>query len=172
MFFSFAATKMLSFCIIVSPFIFLGFANLYIHFVGFITKLINSGKARIFVEQSLFILLCIYFFNYFQIQKNHDFGLKELSDYRKHKIKERLVIKSLSSYLPNKNYIIFNATASQGGNISVMFYSDYIAYRHIPSIRECNLVLKKGYKIAVLDRGVIPEYIRNDNRIVKVPMVD
>jgi len=169
-FFTLAATKMLTFCLIVSPFIFIALSSLFIKLYSILEKLLNSKKLSILTEKILLILLCIYLFNFPVIQNNHDFQSEKLSDYRRNKIIERNIINNLDKYLPNKNYIIFNTRYSQGGNISFMFYSDYIAYRYIPTKEECQMVTSRGYKIAILDFGEIPEYILNDQSIIKIPI--
>ena len=104
------------------------------------------------------------------LKENHDIQVKEVNNYRKNKIIERSIINKLEIYLPNKNYIIFNTKYSQGGNISFMFYSDYIAYRFIPTKEECKIVLNRGYKIAILDFGDIPDYLRIEQSIIKIPI--
>ena len=84
---------------------------------------------------------------------------------------ERTLIKNLNNLLPDKKYVIFNTICTANGNIPFMFYSDYIAYRFIPSKEQCNEVIGKGYKIAILDFGNLPDYIINDKTIIKISTI-
>lgn len=169
-FFSIAETKMLSFCLIVSPFIFIGISLFFVKISSLVEKLYKSKIYLLVIEKSVFLLLCVYIFNFTMLKENHDIQVKEVNNYRKNKIIERSIINKLEIYLPNKNYIIFNTKYSQGGNISFMFYSDYIAYRFIPTKEECKIVLNRGYKIAILDFGDIPDYLRIEQSIIKIPI--
>jgi hypothetical protein len=81
-----------------------------------------------------------------------------------------MVIDNLPKYLSDKNYVVFNAKYAQGGNITFMFYSDYIAYRFIPTESQCKEVIAKGYKIAILDFGEIPDYILSNPEIIRIPV--
>ena len=170
LFFSIAATKMVSFCLIVSPFIFLGIASFFVYLKSFMNQYVTSVMLR----RVLFILLCALFsyklLSIEQIYNNHNIENPMENNYRTNKIIERTVINNLPQNLSDKNYVIFNTKYAQGGNISFMFYSDYIAYRFIPSISQCDEVIAKGYKIAILDFGEIPEYITNNPEIVKIPV--
>lgn len=170
LFFSIAATKMNSFCLIVSPFIFLGIASLFKLIKDFLIKNISSVFLKRILIFSLFTIFCFNLMNIEKIIDNHDIRIHTENGYRSNKIKERFVIDNLSKYLPDKNYVIFNTRYAQGGNIAFMFYSDYNAYRFIPTESQCKEVIAKGYKIAILDFGEIPEFISNNREIVKIPV--
>ena len=51
------------------------------------------------------------------------------------------------------------------GNISVMFFTNYECYNHIPTQSEILLIKQKGLKVACIDNNVLPNYITNDKTI-------
>lgn len=164
-----AATKMLSFGIIVSPLIYIGFSALFITIIDFIeTKNFNKYLKKV-LFYVLLSIICFFVFNIFDIHKNHTMYMPLENDNRTQKLAERDLIKNLDNILNKDKYVIFNTTFDQGGNIPFMFYTDYIAYRCIPTKEECEVVLNKGYKIAILDFNNLPNYILNDESIVKIP---
>jgi hypothetical protein len=70
-------------------------------------------------------------------------------------------IKQLRNKLPEKA-VIFNHARP----IEVMFYTDYIAYKRLPSREEISLVKQKGFAVVVVDRHGLAGYWRNDNGII------
>lgn len=170
LFYSVATTKMLSFCLIVSPFIFLAFSSLFTSLLSLIEKKIFRKSIRLFIFLMLLLSACYLFINIGEIQINHTMLKPSENDNRIEKLAEKSFIKNLDNILPDKKYIIFNTNFLQGGNIPFMFYTDYIAYRCIPSKEQCEEVIRKGYKIAILDTGNLPDYIVNDKNIIKIPI--
>jgi 4-amino-4-deoxy-L-arabinose transferase len=170
LFFSMAASKMLSFCLIVSPFIFLGLSALLLFIKDVVDKYTTYIPLRMILTISLITVFSYKLMNIEKIYENHEIGFQTEKGNRRNKITERMVIDNLPKYLSDKNYVVFNAKYAQGGNITFMFYSDYIAYRFIPTESQCKEVIAKGYKIAILDFGEIPDYILSNPEIIRIPV--
>jgi 4-amino-4-deoxy-L-arabinose transferase-like glycosyltransferase len=170
LFYSFAATKIFSFCIIVSPFIYLGFSAFYTTVINFIKKKISRQWLQYILSYSLLILLCYFFISLNKIQANHTLYRPKENDNRKEKLAEKRLIDNLKNILPDNNYILFNTVFVQGGNIAFMFYGGYTAYHFIPTEEQVKTVEDKGYKVAVIDFGNLPDYLKNDDDILKIPV--
>jgi 4-amino-4-deoxy-L-arabinose transferase len=168
LFYSFAATKITSFCIIVSPFLFLAFASLFIFVMDFANKKINKEWLRSVVFIGLLVLLCLALFNINKIQKNHTMYTMQENGNRKGELEEIALINKVKNILPDSNFVIFNFNQTLHGNIALMFYTDYTAYDFIPTEKQCSLVINKGYKIAVIDFGDLPDYLINNKDIIKI----
>ena len=54
----------------------------------------------------------------------------------------------------------------------MMFYTDHVAYGFIPSRAEIETVKSKHMKIAILDLGDIPSYIKDDEAIKLLDVTD
>jgi hypothetical protein len=53
-----------------------------------------------------------------------------------------------------------------------MFYTDHVAYCFLPSRPEIEALKSKHRKIAILDLGEIPSYIREDEAIKLLDVTD
>jgi hypothetical protein len=172
LFFTLAATKMSSFCFIVSPFIFLSLASLIDFLLLFIkNKLVN----KIMVYQILCICLLSVIswenINFLQIAYTHTMLVKPNdNDKRIEKINDAIFIKTLKEKLPSEDYVIFNCKPQR--NISIMFYTNFIAYDQQLSYSNCLLLKNKKIKLAVIDNGKLPAYLANDSAIIKIPAPD
>lgn len=60
--------------------------------------------------------------------------------------------------------VVFGAPAP----LDLMFYSDVISYPQIPTRDEVERAVQRGYRVAVLGGESLPEWIREDSRIVRV----
>jgi hypothetical protein len=76
----------------------------------------------------------------------------------------------LKTELGNNNYVVFNAGVRVGGNISVMFYTDYVAYEFLPTEQQIAVARSKNYKIAVYDNGALPDFIVQDKDVLKIKL--
>jgi 4-amino-4-deoxy-L-arabinose transferase len=171
-FFSLAATKMTSFCIIVSPFIFLGLGALTDFVLVFLISKIKFIKVEQIIKPILLILFAFSILNLSKIQNRHtDSKPKDNNNNnnnRKVEENEISLIKKLPILLGNDKYVIFYKSNRVNAHIQIMFYTDYISYDFIPTIKQIELVKKQHYKIAVLNSITLPEYIKNDTNIVKL----
>lgn len=70
-------------------------------------------------------------------------------------------IKNLTSEVLNPKTVFFNTRY----NISIMFYTSFIAYEYMPSLEQINNVEEQGYDVVIIDEGNIPVEILNDPAI-------
>jgi hypothetical protein len=71
--------------------------------------------------------------------------------------------KKLVANIKDEKYTIVNCPKFD--TQLIMFYSGMPAYGKMISDSEKNNILSKGFKIFVLNNGIIPDYLKNDNRI-------
>lgn len=157
-FFSIVATKMLSYTIIVSPFIFISIATLVYGFSYLLQKKVHIIISMVFIVN-------IVGFSVLNLKKiKHKHSITN----NMNKIKERNNIRLLMTSLPNDNYVVFNFNNSPYGNISAMFYSNYECYEHIPSQKEIDKINSQNKNIACLIDENTPNYIKNNPFIFKI----
>lgn len=166
-FYSIAKTKMSSFTIIAAPLIFLGVSSLFIIITDFLKTKIKLVFITEIIKYSLLIIVCYFSFRVEEIEKNHNFLLPENGCYLQ-KVNERKFINNIGNSIPNSGYVIFNSQIADSGQISFMFYTDNIAYHGIPTEQQIRDVKEKGYKVAILDFGNLPDYIVADSEIIKL----
>jgi hypothetical protein len=77
---------------------------------------------------------------------------------------EKKQIMDYKKQISNSKTVIFNATHF----IEVMFYTDWVAYEKVPSPMEIERIRKQGYEIAIVKRDNLPNYILNDEHILKL----
>ena len=167
LFFSVAATKMIAFTIIVSPLIYLiigiAFAFLYNYFKN---KLTYSPLKK-WLPPMLSIVLI--FFLFFSTLNYNKLILNDTE--RRIKIygtwsNNTLIYKELSSLLPSKDLIVFNAPKLDFVNI--MFYTDFRSRMLFPTIADIKILKEKHITIAIFDNKKLPDYILNDKEIIKI----
>lgn len=167
-FYSLAATKMTSFCIIVSPLAFLGLGSLVDSIAQFIFSKINKAKFESIFRPIILISVCAFLLNLTKIQSYHTDWKPNDNCNRQAELKEMEFIEKLKNRLGKENYVVFNANARLNGHIPIMFYTDYIAYDIIPNEKQIEQVELKKYKMAILDNGRLPEYIKKREEILKI----
>jgi 4-amino-4-deoxy-L-arabinose transferase-like glycosyltransferase len=170
-FYSAAATKMVSFCVIVSPLVFLGLGSFIDSVTSYLASKIKYVKFETIFSPIILITVCIFLLNIPKIQKNHT-DWKPLDNCnRAVEIKEMEFIKKLKNRLGNEKYVVFNAANVRiYGHIPIMFYTNYIAYEFIPNEKQIEQIESKKYKIAIYDNDQLPEYITSKNDIVKIKL--
>ena len=170
-FFSLAETKMISFCFIVSPIILLSIGNIIYHLKSYINSLVKKQK---YANSIFIVLLCFILYgnlDLHQIAYKHTMFINPNdNDKRIEKINDAIFIKSLKGKLVSEDYIIFNCKPER--DISIRFYTNYIAYR-VPLSYENYLLLKKNRRqIATIDDGYLPDFLLNDSSIIKLKAPD
>lgn len=169
-FYTMAATKMTSFCIIVSPFGFLALGANTDSIIKFLESKIKFKWFEIVLRNIALIVIAYFILNLTKIANYH-------TDWKPHDNRNRIaeqeqmkLIKKLSEDLRNDNYVVFNASRRVNGHIAVMFYTDYIAYDFIPEQSQIESIKNKSYKIAILDNDSLPNHIRYDAYIKKIKL--
>lgn len=168
LFFSIAATKMISFCFIVSPIIFLSLATLISNFDNFIWLKINAKEGlKNLIICTVLIFIAWANLNLYRIAYKHTLLItKNDNDRREEKISDTKFITSLNLVLPHNNYLLFNCKKEK--NIPIMFYSGITAFDRNISYNEYNYLKKENVKIAIIDNGNLPEFISSDSSIFKI----
>ncbi len=163
-FYTFAYTKMTSFCIVVSPFGFLALAALTDSIINFI----KLKRFEMYFRPIALIAICFFLLNLSKIQNYHTDWKPKDNQNRNADLKQMTIIKKLSDTLHGDNYVVFNADKRFNGHISVMFYTDNLAYNFVPDKRQIEKIKTQSYKIAIIDNDSLPDFIRNDNDIMKI----
>jgi len=168
LFFSLAATKMINFCFIVSPLIFLSIAAMLYSFFTFFQSKITFIKSWLIVC----LLLVIVWFNMdlYKIAYKHTDLKPNDNDKRKEKIDDTRFIKHLSLTLNSNKYVLFNCKPWK--HIPVMFYSNALAYDKMLTQQECFDLKNKGYKLAVINTGNLPEYMSKEKDVLLIDAPD
>jgi hypothetical protein len=92
------------------------------------------------------------------------------NDKRITKIYDAVFIKSLKNYLPSDDYVIFYCKPEK--NISIMFYTPFIAYDKELSLENYQNLKSKKVNLAVIDNGKLPDYITKDISVIKIKAPD
>lgn len=163
-FFTIAKTKIASFGLVVSPFIFLALASLINFALEFIGKKIKYDNVKIIISSLILICISYFLFDINKIQKYHTFESDDNRN-RRAELSQMNLIEDLKTFQDAK-YVIFNSSIRLNGHIPVMFYTDHIAYDFIPSEQQLATVLSKGYTPVIIDFGNIPDYIKNNKNII------
>lgn len=171
-FYSMAATKIPSFGLVVSAFIFLGLASLINYVVEIICNRIKQRSLRMLVTCMALVVVCFFLINLSSIQQYHTMWKPHDNRNRLAELAEMELIKKLRQVLPDDKYVVFNAGTTLNGHIPVMFYTNYIAYDFFPSKEQLDIIRNKGYKAVIIDLGNIPEHLMNEKDVVIVPVSD
>ncbi|MGL5890168.1 MAG: ArnT family glycosyltransferase, partial [Bacteroidia bacterium] len=169
-FYSFAETKMIAFCMIVSPFFFLGLGALVDTVIQFLKRKIKYNHFESIFRPVALLTVCFFLLNFNKIRNYHTNWKPHDNCNRIGDLNQMAFNAKLNAQLGNNNYVVFNAGVRVGGNISVMFYTNYVAYEFLPTEKQIAEVKSKNYKIAVYDNAALPEYILNDPEIVKIKL--
>lgn len=167
-FYSMAATKMVSFCIIVSPFLFLFFGALIDVIIIKCTEKIEHNLVKRSIAVVSIVITCCFLIDFPKIQKHHTDWNPNDNCNREAELKLMANIKNLPGLLGNDKYVVFLATDRINSNIPLMFYTDYVAYDFIPNQKQIERIKTQSWKIAILDSGNLPDFIRRDENIIKI----
>lgn len=83
-------------------------------------------------------------------------------------LEQMALIQSVQEYGLDETFVVFNSATRLNGHIPVMFYTQCIAYDFIPNSKQIETVKNKAYKIAIVDTGDLPQFIHQDNSILKI----
>lgn len=169
-FYSIVPTKMISFCVVISPIAYLGFGALVNTTVDFIKLKIKFKIVEMFLRPVVLFIACLFLVNLSRIQRNHTDWKPNDNNKRKTELNEMAFIRKLPGILKDDKFVVFNTKIRAFGNIPVMFYTDYIAYDIMPSREQIEKITSQSYKIAIWDNDSLPDYIRQDNDIIKIKL--
>lgn len=169
-FFSLAATKMTSFCIIMAPFAFLGIGALTDVLITALSKKVRFHVFELIFRPILLLVICFYLLNLTKIQNHHTDWKPNDNHNRIAELNEMAFIGRLKAELGNEKYVVFNTKVRIFGHIPVMFYTDYLAYDIIPTSEQLKRVKSAGYKIAIYDDDNLPAFIQKRTDIRKIKL--
>ncbi len=159
LFFAIAKTKMISYTLILMPFIyFLASVTIY-QFYSYLTNI----KANKKLATAIFTILLLSFYIYrIQLPKLSENYLS-INYYNYELANNKAVFEALKDRLP-KNSLLFNVKDRH--YVEAMFYTNFNAYSIIPDQAEINR-LKSKFHIAIFKSGnyELPNYILNDPSI-------
>ena len=163
LFFTLAKTKMTTFTGLVLPLVIIVLANFLVSVINFIK--IKRVHNTVLITSTIAVTTLLLDINL--ILKTHTLTyIPEESKGRKEDIEGMKKIKEISKVIKDDKAVIFNCRSI--GNIKIMFYTNFTAYDFIPSEKQCELVKRKGYKIAILQDGNLPAFIENDKDVIKL----
>lgn len=167
-FFSIAATKMTSYCLVVSPLIYLAIACL-LDFV--IEKLPQKVQWQRYISKALSATMLAAFFwlsmNLEGIEKYHTTIDPYYGYLRDKALKRTVLVKQIGQHLENDDYVVFNCPENY--NIPAMFYNNITAYDFIPDSTQYKDLIQNGIKIAVIQEDSLPDYLLENEEVIKIP---
>ena len=167
LFFSLVATKMVSYTLVVFPFICLSIGFL----IHFISSQIKNMKYKSTLTIALLVGTCYTAFDFTTLHHNHIKNRKYDKENLIGEFLELEMIKTLDNYLLQEDYILFNNSITPYGHIATMFATNYESYSFIPSTKQIQHLKKYNFKIACLNNGTLPNYILSDKSIRLVPIL-
>jgi hypothetical protein len=160
-FFSLAATKMVSFCSIVSSVVFVGFGYMVASITEWIKLHVPHTKLFTAITLPVLGIICWLFLNLNDIA-NHHTSKAAIGRNRKHLSKEQVAyLQNLQGKLPKRSVLF---TDWLFGHVPIMFFTDYTAYWYLPSDQVIDSLLSKDYSIAILADSV-PDRLKQNKRI-------
>lgn len=170
-FYSLAATKMVSFGIIVCPFVFMGYAALIYQATRY-RNLIPNKAMQVVVLSVMVLSPCYAIFDLNKIKHHHsDISPAVKWQRQMHQKEMQLVhylVKNENRY-PSKQKVLFNASGYVNSHIPVMFYTGFVAYDFVPTTQQIKQVRSKGYTTFIVDNGNLPVEVTDAEMIVIKP---
>ena len=166
-FYSFAATKLSAFTIIVAPLVYIIVAHFLSQIVIWLGMIHISPRFRKIAVKSFGIALIFFMFFHFL---NHDnLSLKNNNQLRKNyqfKLNSTLVYKELLNKFEGQEIMVYNTPVFD--KYKIIFMSNFRAAIQIPSKNHIEILKSKNIRIVVFDNDKLPNYILNDNSIAKI----
>lgn len=162
-FFTLAATKMVSFCSIVSSVVFTGFGYLFASAMSQFKRHLTSPKLFAVLTIPFLGIACWLFLNLNDIANNHT-SKAAIGRHRKHLSPEQVdYLQSLKGQLPAKTVIF---TDWMFGHAPIMFFTDYTAYWHMPSNELIDSLSNRNHTLVLMADSVPERLLQNKNIIV------
>jgi len=162
-FFLLAETKMPAypFCIAIIWFMSLGMLFYTVEHLIFKIK----KRPFQFILWFIFVVLfAFYQMNFTALQRRHT----DQYEYRATMQHNAEVFKKIAPTLPPKT-ILFNTRGIYDYFYpEAMFYTGALSYRSVPTEKQVQLLKNQGYKIAVFTCHEVPDYLQNDNEVIKI----
>jgi 4-amino-4-deoxy-L-arabinose transferase len=91
------------------------------------------------------------------------YGIERMKPFRSDE-HEQLVKAEITSLSLPSGAFVFNIPCP----IETMFYKDCTAYEYIPSKEQLDILFRKGYFVAILQSGALPDWLMQDERVHKL----
>ena len=138
-----------------------------------IQKFLKNGMAAFALWFPLMVFVALYQFNFTWYRQHH---VSRYVWWRSAMIENVQDYKRLQKTLP-ENTVLFNVRGSSDWNnyctpTEVMFYSDAICYNFTPTEEQLQMLKEQGYHIAVLTHLPVPDYMMEDDEVMKVDDIE
>jgi hypothetical protein len=169
-FYTLVKTKMIAFGVIVSPFVYLAFASLTCFLSDWIIRWSINKRPFQFFQILLFLFLSFYILNFQKF--THKWQPKNRGEQMAHalNLKQLELSHRINKWCTGEKWAIFNASIRPYGYIEVMFFTHAMAYDFIPTNEQISIFKKKGFSIAIVDNGLLPDDIVIDSTISKIKL--
>ncbi|MBP5400569.1 MAG: glycosyltransferase family 39 protein [Bacteroidales bacterium] len=169
LFFSIAAMKLPAypFCICAAGFMSLGMVCCCLE--EFIQKFLKNRGVAFAVWFPMMALVALYQFNFTWYKQHHT---SRYVWWRSAMIENVRDYKNLQKILPEKT-ILFNVRAIEDWGVyctttEAMFYSGAVCYSYTPDQEQLQMLKSQGYHIAVLTHLPVPDYMMEDDEVMKI----
>ena len=166
LFFTLVKTKMYGYVFDTFPFFILGIAFALEKTQEKIAFYIKSNTVKKLISTILLLTLSFFLFDFEKIYKHH--SNKDRAKSRNNEIKEKQFYKAVKEKFVDDNYLIFNANMSFESHVLAIFYTDFPAFGFVLTKSQIEHAKALKYKLLAIDDKKLPEYIINDNEIVKI----
>jgi hypothetical protein len=163
-FYSLASTKMISYTVVAMPVAFLGLGVLTDESLQKLFLKTGGRKYQGPVKAILVTGIALLLLNLPKVRNYHTDWKPTDNFKREADMRQMRLIRQLKSELPREKSVVFNAAERLNGHIPVMFYTDAVAYDFIPDSSQISRARALGYKVYLVDRGDLPQGIKEDPR--------
>lgn len=166
-FYTAAATKMTSFCVIVAPIGFLWLGLLTEQTLSLLEKILKNKTLIALLSAFVVFAIGLFCLDLGKIQRYHTAKYSHDNMNRAADLAQMQLIQQLKKELNGKKWVIFDADLRLKGHIAVMFFTDWVAYDFIPDKAQLEQTLSAGYRVVLVTQGEIPEFLK-ENKEVKL----
>ncbi|HSI90219.1 MAG TPA: hypothetical protein VK927_03835, partial [Adhaeribacter sp.] len=163
------ATKVQNYVFVVGPLIFLSLGALLCFLEHLLQHRLQLRKVGRLLFLALLLLVGWFTLNYGRIRHNHFTGnYYGMNNYRGAREYNKKVYQQLPGMFWGQQHVVFNLRPLE--HIDLMFYTNLTGYDRVPSREDLELLKMKGLKIAVFDDVALPDYVKADSTIYKIPV--
>ena len=166
-FYSMAATKMLAFTVVLTPYIYLSLGSLIDSGLIYLESKKANRIATLGITTIVLVGITFMLPNFSKITQYHGANNEKINEHVVLKNFEKKIILSLEEEL-NEEHILFNCQLTVNGHIPFMFFTNHRAFSFVPSHEQLVIAKKTNTNIAILDLGNLPDYINSDKSIKKI----
>lgn len=164
-FYTLAATKMTSFCVIVAPLGFLFLGALAEQLLSALEKALKNRLVLQLITMLGVFAVAVLLLDVGKIERYHTIKYPHDNMNRADDMAQMQLIEQLKTELKGADWVVFDADVRLKGHIAVMFYTDCLAYDFVPSPDQVKRVKAAGYRVAVVNRGDLPEFLLKDKNV-------